>query len=574
MYPHTLKSSNNPTKWTFGAIRPAIFFLPAIALLVAGCSTSEQQNLPTGTPIDTSPERNSELIDDPTNEIPSNQVEQPPVFLNALSPERSTLISLPGDSNGSASATHLGDIDGDGFDDMALMDYRADLVNPERAGTDMAAGAVWIVYGQANRLPTLNVDEAIAAGESFAITGPDNIIVDEQRGYAHLNSVVRLGDINADGFNDLAVHGRYDNLWIIYGGARRSNPISVNALTAANGFVINVKDTNNFRVNGAGDWNGDGVDDLLIGTVNVNTDEVTGLATGVIVVYGVPGTRDVIDTSALNVGEGVLIGTGIAHAQLGATMTALGDFNADGIDDIAFTAPGRSLLYADYDPGRVFVLYGTTTTQPLVIDIDTLPAANGLTLTQASGLAYIGGGLTAADTNGDGLSDLLIGAYATPDQQDAINYLVHGSASMRPSPASLDTVANANGAILNMASGDFSTRFINDVNGDGVNDMVIESFTRLSIESYVKYRYLSILFTPTGGFANENNLSTLLTTGHGYAIKTGKRDDGGSTIEDISWSVSLSGTGDIDGDGLGDLLLGSRYLLEDTKGLVSVLFGQ
>ena len=198
-------------------------------------------------------------------------------------------------------------------------------------------------------------------------------------------------------------------------------------------------------VSGAGDINGDGIDDFIIGAVYNDTGSSNNGAA--YVVYGrLGGLAGPISMSSLTAEQGfVIYNTDTSdRSRLGISVSAAGDINADGIDDLIVGA--RDKHTADsLRSGEAYVIYGKrvgedeepgtqfgtaemvdetpddgddtlTPTGRRVIDIDVALGAAGFAVKGNAGSAYLGISVSAAgDFNGDGIADLLdwrVGGYS------------------------------------------------------------------------------------------------------------------------------------------------------------------
>lgn len=302
------------------------------------------------------------------------------------------------------SADGAGDVDGDGVPDFVVSDYRSYLGQYE---TNMDRS--YVVFGQAGTTPVSTADVAAGLG-GFVIdnetTGNDHTVI----------SVAGAGDVDGDGLQDLVLgagaadYGGQNSgrSYVVFGKAGGS-PVSLAAL-GGGGFVIDGQlagDASGYSVEGAGDVNGDGLDDVVIGAYAADPH---GSASGSsYVVFGKADGQPVdLDDVAAGIGGFAMHGTA-ATEFTGQAVAGVGDLDGDGLDDLAVGA--RLSDVGGNNSGRVYVVYGRTDTTPVELS-DVAQGIGGFTL-DGAGSEQAGGAVDAAgDVNGDGLDDLVVGAAA------------------------------------------------------------------------------------------------------------------------------------------------------------------
>ena len=442
-----------------------------------------------------------------------------------------------------------GDVNGDGFSDL-LLGARS------FSNGELYEGSTFVFHGSALNLST----QFFYSYSSFQ--------TDAWFGVA----VAGAGDVNGDGYSDAVVGApNYDGgetdegrAYVLYGDDSGVVPLECNQAAAQLGS----------SVAGAGDVNGDGYPDVIAGAPNyTNGQSSEGRA------FLYLGSAGGITTTPAWTAE-----SNQAFANFGGTVAGAGDVNGDGYSDVLVAAQGYS--NGQSNEGRCYLYLGSAS------GLSSAPAWTAESNQPSSGFGSSLG--TAGDVNGDGFSDVIVGAYLYDNGQsnEGRAFVYHGSAAGLSATPSWTFESN-------QALSDFgiSVATAGDVNADGYSDVLIgaDAYDNNFDDEGRVYLFLGgdggLLATPnwtgdgwadygqfgfsiaSAGDVNLDGYSDFLVGAPFYdngrggaALYYGSVDGGGRQV----WTVtadqpgaglgySVAGVGDFTGDGFADVIVGAPY---------------
>jgi len=381
------------------------------------------------------------------------------------------------------SVSAAGDVNGDGFSDVITGAY----------GYDSFRGRAYLYYGGA----AMNeIADVILTGE----------VANNLFGF----SVSGAGDVNGDGYSDVITGASEFNsntgrAYIYYGGAAMNSIVDLTFNGEASGNYFGN------TVSGSGDINGDGYSDVIVGAFGYNSN------TGRVYSYSNTLTGDDVPDLKIN-GEAI-------NNYFGYSVSEAGDVNGDGYSDIIIGAAFAG------STGRAYIFYGGTSMDNIA----------DVTMAGESASSFFGNSCsTAGDVNGDGYSDVIVGAYQYSSATGR-TYIFFGGASMNNA---------ADVILLGTASSSFgySVSVAGDINGDGYSDVIVgaSGFNSSTGRAYLYY----------GGSAMNNTADIII----------------GGEASGNNFGTSVSEAGDVNGDGYSDFIIGA-YGFSSNTGKVYLFFG-
>ena len=330
------------------------------------------------------------------------------------------------------------------------------------------AGAAFVVWG-ANGATGVDLNDVYNAdADGFAIKG-------EAGGDAAGTTILSIADLNGDGKADILVGapgndagGSNAGATYVIWGKNSLTSVELSSVAAGVGGFKIIGDSGNDAagsvIGTVADQNGDGKAEILIGTPE---SALGGANSGAVFVVFGKATGTAVDLTNVAAGIGGYVIKGVAGDNAGAAISGLGDVNGDGRADILVGAPQSNSAY---------VVFGKTDTAAVDLANVALGTGGFKIIAEAAGdldsLSVTGG----ADLNGDGISDLVIGASKNSEggSNAGAVYVVWGGGS---GTVDLALVAQGiGGAKVVGSAGSLtgaSVAIAGDLNGDGKADLLI-----------------------------------------------------------------------------------------------------
>ena len=302
-----------------------------------------------------------------------------------------------------------------------------------------------------------------------------------------------------------------------------------------------------------GDFNGDRIDDFVIGDGFANSDTQPG-GGRVFILFGSSSLPSEFSMDNPGV-SGIMVYGHMAYGWLGRDVSGAGDFNGDGFDDVILAANGRRVLE---ERREAYIIYGCTDV-PFILRTDDL-GEHGVRLvaeTRGSGFASDVAGV--GDVNGDGLDDVFIGGVEAEEGEDNA-YLVYGATDL-PAFLNIGDLGTRGVHILGPENrGRFGDHVagVGDLDGDSLQDFMTSAWGN-DVNGVVDMGKVYVFFG-SRNFPSEISVEAIGT--YGFEILGG--------VEDGFFGESLAGPGNLNKDAYNDLLIGS---FRHPQERVNIIFG-
>ncbi len=450
-----------------------------------------------------------------------------------------------GDVTG-AKVASAGDINGDGFADVLVSAYRGDPSGLADAGES------YVVFGAAGGFAASVSLQGLDGADGFRL---DGFAANTFSGTA----IGGAGDVNNDGLDDVIIganqadpSGRNNagEAYIVFGrNSGFASAITLNALNGSDGFLVAGVESGDYlgsSVSEAGDFNGDGRSDFILGARGASPGSAFVLFGGAALDSAAG------NLAALDGADGVRV---VGPSSLGTATSGSGDINGDGLADIVLGAFAGFGIGGPRPSGEAFIVFGNSNLLSGSITTSALDGINGakiLGLNEGDNLGFSVS--IIGDINRDGFDDFAVSApFADPSGRNAAGetYVFFGKEA--PFASSLDLI-NVDGSdgfrLIGANEGDRSGRSISgagDFNGDGFDDFIIGGYLA-DPNGDVDAGETYLIFGKSSGFPIEIDLGAL-DASEGIVLL-------GVTANDRA-GRSVSGAGDVNGDGFDDLVIGA-----------------
>lgn len=406
---------------------------------------------------------------------------------------------------------------------------------------------------------------------------------DQSNGYCG-DHVANIGDYNGDGYSDFAFTCSYNSaggnsntgqIFVIYGGSDTAKSLQYQDLYVSDysspnylgndGVVINGQ-TNDYlgnAIDAIGDFNKDSYDDFVVCSTNANSYY------GRCYIFFGQSTDDSsylnfinLEDTYYNSGSYYYIIDAPSLCNFGHSVAGIGDIDNDGFADFAIGA------YSFNNDGAVFVIHGGIGIAYAASSKSFISVTNSSNVVMIYGPTYSDMGYSISggkDLNNDGYPDMAVSARFS-----GVVFIIHGQSFRRTHFSVSDTNIIDNYAIVRQPSNSYNYGFgttvlvASDFNGDGFSDLVISDPNQGSNSTKSK------VYVMFGGNIQASNFFYLSTDNNNCVLITA------TSAPDEYIGTALGDAGDMNGDGIADLLISSTaagtvaYLIDGYEGSANV----
>lgn len=362
-----------------------------------------------------------------------------------------------------------GDLNNDGIDDIIVGDNFA------------TSGTAFVFFGSDTAFLPLYNRTDLNTSNSVVFTADSAM-------YTKIIDVSTAGDINNDGINDVIVDvdfGFYIHYFIVFGKSGLAN-LNTSSLNGTNGFLINgyIIPFSGQASTGrnAGDFNNDGIDDLILGIPQYDEGSVDDAGRAIIWYGKNTAFNSLYGLSTMTATDGtVLTNSGTTNSiRLGASVASAGDFNKDGIDDVIIGAPGKMINGLSY-VGEAYIVFGRNTSFPASFATNSLNSSNAIIFQGKKQYEQVGSFVNGLkDINKDGSDDIIITIKGGKANNGAVLVVFGGTTATGVLNEDM-IFGNKGYQVFNDENYSSSYFFgknagaIGDFNLDGTNDFVVSS---------------------------------------------------------------------------------------------------
>lgn len=378
-------------------------------------------------------------------------------------------------------------------------------------------------------------------------TSPDATVESNQHDAEMGWSVASAGDVNGDGYSDVIVGASFYDHGETNEGRAYLFKGSANGISITPSAILEINNAHaqfGSSVASAGDVNGDGYSDVIVGAPehdNISSEGAAFIYHGSVVGLNTTPATSLICT--------------FTYAKMGCSVASAGDVNSDGYSDVIVGA--YEFLW---DDGASFVYYGSV--NGIGYDPDTIKSEDDF--------SWMGKSVASAgDVNGDGYSDVIVGAprwaeFEWSGFEVGAAFVYHGSATgIITTPA-----VTLSGSYQNSLTGN-SVASAGDINGDSYSDVIVGAYTyepvsvyfgsATGIDDIAEAVIDGLAPVASAGDVNSDGFDDVIFREAGFNLSIYHGSAAGLNIipaVTLSEGLSVASAGDVNGDGYSDVIVG------------------